>query len=81
MLDREGVHREFWAIGRISHDLEETLGQHVEEMSTQIKKSLETRSIAGVMTNWAYAQLTWPIILTVVGALPMFRANQGHYAT
>jgi hypothetical protein len=29
---------------------------------------------ANTMTNWAYAQLTWPIILTGAGALMIFRA-------
>jgi len=29
---------------------------------------------ANTMTNWAYAQLTWPIILMGVGALMIFRA-------
>ena len=29
---------------------------------------------ANTMTNWAYAQLTWPIILAGVGALLIFRA-------
>jgi len=29
---------------------------------------------ANTMTNWAYAQITWPIILTGVGALMIFRA-------
>lgn len=29
---------------------------------------------ANTMTNWAYAQLTWPIILTGVGALLIIRA-------
>jgi hypothetical protein len=29
---------------------------------------------ANTMTNWAYAQLTWPIILTGAGALLIFRA-------
>jgi hypothetical protein len=26
------------------------------------------------MTNWAYAEISWPIILTGVGALMIFRA-------
>jgi uncharacterized membrane protein HdeD (DUF308 family) len=29
---------------------------------------------ANTMTNWAYAQITWPIILTGVGALMILRA-------
>ncbi|MGO9933744.1 MAG: LiaF transmembrane domain-containing protein [Steroidobacteraceae bacterium] len=29
---------------------------------------------ANTMTNWAYAQLTWPIILMGLGALMIFRA-------
>jgi len=29
---------------------------------------------ANTMTNWAYAQITWPIILAGAGALMIFRA-------
>ena len=30
---------------------------------------------ANTMTDWAYAQITWPILLTLVGALMVFRSG------
>jgi hypothetical protein len=45
---------------------------------------LGDRLFANTMTNWAYAEITGPTILTGAGALSVHRdrhANIGHYAT
>ena len=59
------------------------IGFGILQLGTSIKQSrqrgwglllLGDWLFANTMTNWAYAQITWPIILAGVGALMIFRA-------